>query len=87
MPLAARWYTGLPDARGVHDLAWLHRSGRALTAEEWDNRTSRIIGALIGVPERSWRRHQARARMNRPVKGPWLQPARTGLGRRPDSTR
>ena len=50
MPMAARWYTGLPDSRGLHDLAWLHRSGRPLTPEEWDNRTSRIIGALIGVP-------------------------------------
>lgn len=50
MPMAPRWYTGLPDSRGVHDLAWLRRSGQPLTAAEWDNRTSRIIGALIGVP-------------------------------------
>lgn len=50
MPLAPRWYTGLPDSRGVPDLAWLRRSGQPLTAAEWDNRTSRIIGALIGVP-------------------------------------
>ena len=33
--------------------------------------------ALIGVPERSWRRHQARAKALRPVKGPWPRPART----------
>ncbi len=32
--------------------------------------------ALIGVPERTWRRHQARARADRPVKGPWPRPAR-----------
>jgi putative transposase len=32
--------------------------------------------ALIGVPERTWRRHQARARAARPVKGPWPRPAR-----------
>jgi putative transposase len=32
--------------------------------------------ALIGVPERTWRRHQARARAGVPVKGPWTRPAR-----------
>jgi putative transposase len=31
---------------------------------------------LIGVPERTWRRHQARARSGRSVKGPWPRPAR-----------
>jgi putative transposase len=37
--------------------------------------TSRFC-ALIGVPERSWRRWQARARVQRPPKGPWPTPAR-----------
>ena len=32
--------------------------------------------ALIGVPERTWRRHQARARADRPTRGPWPRPAR-----------
>lgn len=32
--------------------------------------------SLIGVPERTWRRHQARARVQRPPKGPWPRPAR-----------
>ena len=32
--------------------------------------------SLIGVPERTWRRHQARARRDRPVKGPGPRPAR-----------
>ncbi len=31
---------------------------------------------LIGVPERTWRRHQARARAGTQVKGPWPRPAR-----------
>jgi transposase InsO family protein len=35
--------------------------------------------ALIGVPERTWRRHQARARDGAPVKGPWPRPAREGV--------
>ena len=32
--------------------------------------------SLIGVPERTWRRHQARARQAKPAKGPWPRPAR-----------
>jgi transposase InsO family protein len=32
--------------------------------------------ALIGVPERTWRRHQARARTGARAKGPWPRPAR-----------
>ena len=38
------------DSRGVHDLAWLRRNGQPLSPDEWNNRMSRIIGALIGVP-------------------------------------
>ena len=51
-PLDGRWYTGLPDARGRHDLSWLRRTGEPLAAEHWDNRMSRILGAWIGVPGR-----------------------------------
>jgi len=51
-PLDGRWYTGLPDARGRHDLAWLRRTGEPLAAAHWDNRMSRILGAWIGVPGR-----------------------------------
>jgi glycogen operon protein len=50
LPLAGRWYTGLPDAQGVHDLAWLRRTGEPMTPEHWDNRMSRIVGAWIGTP-------------------------------------
>ena len=52
-PLAARWYTGLPDARGRQDLAWLRRTGEPMAPEHWDNRMSRIMGAWIGAPGRS----------------------------------
>src|SRR5665648_118871 len=38
--------------------------------------TSRFC-ALIGMPERTWRRHQARTRTGHPVKGPWPRPARS----------
>jgi glycogen debranching enzyme len=52
LPLAPRWYTGLPDAKGRHDLAWLRRNGQAMTPEHWNNRMSRILGAWIGSPGR-----------------------------------
>ena len=37
--------------------------------------TARFVD-LIGVPERSWRRWQAKAKHDRPPKGPWPQPTR-----------
>lgn len=49
-PLGATWYTGLPDARGRHDLTWLRRGGQFPGPTEWDSRTSRVLGALIGRP-------------------------------------
>lgn len=33
--------------------------------------------ALFDMPERTWRRWQAKARSGRPAKGPWPRPART----------
>jgi glycogen operon protein len=53
LPLGERWYNGLPDARGRHDLTWLRRTGDALSPEDWNNRTSRVLGALIGAPGRA----------------------------------
>ncbi len=50
MPLGPRWYTGVADARGLADLAWLRRVGEPLTPEHWDNRMSRVMGAFIGAP-------------------------------------
>jgi glycogen operon protein len=51
-PMALRWYTGLPDRHGEVDLAWLRRTGEAMTPEHWNNRMSRILGARIGEPGR-----------------------------------
>ena len=50
LPLGTQWYTGLADARGLHDLAWLRRTGEPMTPEHWNNRMSRILGAWIGAP-------------------------------------
>lgn len=52
LPLGTAWYTGLQDAQGRHDLAWLRRNGEPMTPEQWDNRMSRILGAFIGAPGR-----------------------------------
>ena len=38
--------------------------------------TSRFC-ALVGVPERTWRRRQAKARAEQSVRGPWPRPARS----------
>jgi glycogen operon protein len=53
LPLRATWYTGLADARGVHDLGWLRRGGQALGDWDWAQPESRVLGALIGAPGRS----------------------------------
>ena len=51
-PLGPRWYTGLPDARGQADLAWLRRTGQALNDWDWSQSASRVLGALVGAPGR-----------------------------------
>ncbi|MBE0549803.1 MAG: glycogen debranching protein GlgX [Rubrivivax sp.] len=53
LPMALHWHTGLPDRRGQVDLAWLRRTGEPMTAEHWNNRMSRILGAWIGAAGRS----------------------------------
>ena len=50
LPLGQRWTTGLPDAQGRPDLAWRRRNGLPLSAADWGNRSSRVLGALIGRP-------------------------------------
>ncbi len=52
LPLGTRWYTGLVDARGRHDLAWLRPGGEPLDPEHWNDRAARVLGALIGQPGR-----------------------------------
>lgn len=52
MPLGPCWYTGLVDVRGRPDLAWVRRTGEPMTERHWNNRMSRILGALIGAPGR-----------------------------------
>ncbi|MDH4391842.1 MAG: glycogen debranching protein GlgX [Aquabacterium sp.] len=52
LPLRPEWYTGLADARGLHDLSWLRRGGDALNDWDWTQSASRVLGAYIGAPGR-----------------------------------
>ena len=52
-PLANQWYTGLPDRRGLHDLAWLRSDGQALEGEHWRDPSTHVLGCLIGQPGRA----------------------------------
>jgi glycogen operon protein len=50
LPLGAHWYSGVADTDGRRDLAWLRMDGQPLSPEDWNNRSSRVLGALIGAP-------------------------------------
>jgi glycogen operon protein len=50
LPFANRWYSGHPDARGLHDLAWLQADGTPLQGDAWAAPHNRLLGCLIGRP-------------------------------------
>jgi len=52
-PFANRWYSGLTDPLGLHDLAWLTRTGEPLQGVAWADPTTRVLGCLIGEPGRA----------------------------------
>ncbi len=53
LPFANHWYSGLPDRRGLPDLAWLQPDGRSLEADAWRDGSTRALGCLIGRPGRA----------------------------------
>lgn len=53
LPLRPRWYDGLVDRLGLHDLAWLRADGTELQGEEWREPDGRAFGCLIGKPGRA----------------------------------
>ncbi|HEY9238583.1 MAG TPA: glycogen debranching protein GlgX, partial [Burkholderiaceae bacterium] len=52
-PFGDHWYSGLTDPLGLHDLAWLDRSGAPLQGDAWSDPSSRVLGCLIGQPGRA----------------------------------
>jgi glycogen debranching enzyme GlgX len=52
-PFANRWYSGLVDPLGLHDLAWLGRDGSPLTPAAWGDAHDHALGCLIGEPGRA----------------------------------
>jgi glycogen operon protein len=52
-PFANRWYSGLSDPLGLHDLAWLTPTGEPLQADAWSDPSERVLGCLIGEPGRA----------------------------------
>ena len=52
LPLGPQWYTGLADAQGQADLAWLRRNGQTLSDWDWTESASRVLGAWVGAPGR-----------------------------------
>ncbi len=50
LPLANRWYNGVPGADGGRDLAWLSDDGQPLADEDWHDLSARRLGALVGAP-------------------------------------
>ena len=53
LPFANRWYSGLTDPLGLHDLTWITRGGQPLQGEAWADGGSRVLGCLIGEPGRA----------------------------------
>jgi len=52
-PFANRWYSGLTDPLGLHDLAWITRTGEPLQGDAWADPATRVLGCLIGEPGRA----------------------------------
>jgi glycogen debranching enzyme GlgX len=52
-PFANRWYSGLTDPLGLHDLFWLDSEGSTLQGAAWQDPASRVLGCLIGEPGRA----------------------------------
>jgi len=50
LPFGNQWYSGLPDALGLHDLAWLEPDGSPLQGVAWRDPVARALGCLIGRP-------------------------------------
>ena len=52
-PLGNHWYSGLPCANGLADVAWLQSSGAEMQARNWHDTSDSALGCLIGQPGRA----------------------------------
>jgi glycogen debranching enzyme GlgX len=52
-PFANRWYTGLTNPHGLHDIAWLTPEAEPLEGDAWRDASTRVLGGLIGEPGRA----------------------------------
>ena len=50
LPLSNHWYSGIVNAQGLHDLAWLNADGSPLQGDDWQDQSSQVMGCLIGEP-------------------------------------
>jgi len=50
LPLGNHWYSGIVNAAGLHDLAWLKSDGTPLQGDDWQDSNSQVMGCLIGEP-------------------------------------
>ena len=50
LPLGNHWYSGIVNAAGFHDLAWLNADGSPLQGDDWQDMSSQVMGCLIGEP-------------------------------------
>ena len=53
LPLGNRWYDGLTDSRGLHDLSWLRADATPLQGDAWHQPGEQVLGCLIGKPGRA----------------------------------
>ncbi|MDB5743578.1 MAG: isoamylase [Polaromonas sp.] len=53
LPFGNRWYSGLTDTLGLHDLSWLDSRGQLLQGLAWQDNSERVLGCLIGHPGRA----------------------------------
>lgn len=52
-PLGNHWYSGLPTANGLADLAWLRSNSEVMHVTDWNDTTDGVLGCLIGQPGRA----------------------------------
>jgi glycogen operon protein len=50
LPLGNHWYSGIVNAAGLHDLAWLNHDGSPLQGHDWQDPNCQVMGCLIGEP-------------------------------------